>query len=54
MQKSKQFAKDYIADESGALTIGGRKDLPVNATQEEFDKILEGNVNRPYLKSRFR
>lgn len=51
MQKSKQFAKDYLADESGALTIGGRKDLPVNATQEEFDKILEGNVNRPYLKS---
>lgn len=46
-----KFAKDYIADESGALTIGGRKDLPVNATQEEFDKILEGNVNRPYLKS---
>ena len=25
MQKSKQFAKDYIADESGALTIGGKK-----------------------------
>lgn len=41
----------YNPTESGALNIGGRKDLPVNATQEEFDKILEGNVNRPYLKS---
>lgn len=48
--KVQKAVKDYIADESGALTIGGRKDLPINTTQEEFEQMLSGDVNRPFIQ----